>query len=76
MTKVAWPKIEIFPAICGCEIFQQLDLVTARGLQDRKFQLSAFDSRDLLWPFACLMRAVRKFEAQNIPPKRKRAVQI
>jgi hypothetical protein len=57
VTNVAGSKIDI-PPIRWREVLQQLDLVAARGFQYRKLELSAFYSRNLLRPFACLMRGM------------------
>ena len=75
MTNVARSKIDILP-ICRREVLQQLDLVAARRFQYRKLELGAFYIGDLFRPFASLMRAVRKFESENVAPECERALEI
>ena len=63
-------------AIGGREIFQQFDFVSARCFQNREFDLSTGNSRDLTGHFTRLMGAMRKFETENVLPEIERALEI
>src|SRR2546423_1144750 len=76
MTEIARTQIEMFVAVRWRKILEQLYFVPARRFHHCQFQLGAFYSGDLLRPFACLMRAVRKFKPENVPPKHERSFEI
>src|SRR5213076_706319 len=76
MPDIAWPKTCIFLSIGRREIFEQFDFVSARRFHNREFDLSAGHSRNLTGHFARLMRAMRKFKAENVLPKLQRALEI
>ena len=63
-------------AIGRREVLEQFDFVSARRFHHRELDLGAGHSRNLTGHFARLMRAMRKFKAENILPKFQRAFEI
>lgn len=76
LADVARSKTGIFLSIRRSEIFEQFDFVTAGRFYDPEFELGAFYAGDLFGNLTFLMRAVRKFEAEHIAPKRERPFEI
>src|SRR5438876_10997726 len=76
VSDVTRAKINILFSISWRKILEQFDLVSARRFHNREFDLSAGHSRNLTGHFARLMRAMRKFEAENVLPEFERAFEI
>src|ERR1700736_2035143 len=73
---IARPKIDMSLAIGGREIFQQFDLVSTGRFHNREFDLSTGNASDLAGHLGGLMRAMRKFETENVLPEIERALEI
>ena len=76
LADIARAKIDMLFAIGWRKILDQFNLMSARRFHDREFELCTRNAGDFSRHFARLMRAVRKFEAENIAPECERSLEI
>ena len=73
---IARSKIDMLFSIERGEILEQFDFVAAGYFHNRQFDLSAGNAGNLTRHFPGLMRAMRKFETENVLPEVERALEI